>query len=425
MAARATGSGGAGRDGGGLSHARVAVYARFSSDRQSEASIDDQVARARRYAAQHGATVDEARVFTDYAVSAASMQRPGWEALMRAAEARVIDAILVEDLSRVSRKVGDTAIVVERLQWLGVRLIGIADSIDTAQGTSAAKVQTTIKSLMSDLYLDELRDKTLRGLEGRARAGLATGALPYGYRSTARAEGGHAIEIDDERAAVVRRIFDLHAAGWARPRIARALNAEQVPAPRSTRRLGAPGWMSSTIRWILNNERYIGRWAFGARRWVKAPGTNRRRPIAREGGELVSVERPELAIVTPEQWAAVHPGSAVAVVERSRARQGAGRRGYLLSGLLRCECGASMGIHGGDATRRYYRCTAAQMRGTCPNRVSLRESLVRGHVLDAIRDHLFAPHAIETIRTRAAARLVRAEARGEHVVVLVTRQGDA
>jgi DNA invertase Pin-like site-specific DNA recombinase len=60
-------------------------------------------------------------------------------------------------------------------------LVGVADGVDTSG--KEAKVTFTVKSLLSDMYLDELSDKTRRGLEGRALAGFSTGGRPLGYRS--------------------------------------------------------------------------------------------------------------------------------------------------------------------------------------------------------------------------------------------------
>ena len=60
----------------------VAIYARFSSEMQNERSIDDQVRRCREFITQQGGRGEDAKVFADYAVSGASLDRPGFEALM-------------------------------------------------------------------------------------------------------------------------------------------------------------------------------------------------------------------------------------------------------------------------------------------------------------------------------------------------------
>lgn len=151
-----------------LSTARVAIYARYSSDKQSETSIEDQVRRCRDHLQRAGADPSAAEVFSDFAISGASLKRPGFEAMMAAVERGVVEAIVTEDLSRISRDFADAAAIFKRLQFARVPLVGVADGIDT--GAKHAKLSYTVKSLVADLYLDDLRDKTLRGLEGRALA---------------------------------------------------------------------------------------------------------------------------------------------------------------------------------------------------------------------------------------------------------------
>ncbi|HEX4352783.1 MAG TPA: recombinase family protein, partial [Polyangiales bacterium] len=152
---------------------RVAAYARYSSDRQNEASVDDQLRRLRTFASAHGRAVNDALTFTDHAISGASTARPGFEALMERVKRREIDVLLVEDTSRLSRDNADALNLYKQLSYYGVQLVAISDGIDSS--TKGAKLAYSVKALMSDLYLEDLRDKTLRGLEGRAIAGHATG----------------------------------------------------------------------------------------------------------------------------------------------------------------------------------------------------------------------------------------------------------
>lgn len=188
----------------------VAIYARYSSANQNERSIDDQVRRCREYIALHGGNPDAAKVFTDFAISGASLDRPGFEAMMTAVNGGTIKTIITEDLSRISRDFADSAMIFKRLEFKQVPLVGVADGIDTS--ARGAKMAFTFKSLMSEMYLDDLRDKTLRGLEGKALAGLATGAVPYGFHTApiTNERGdvtGHRIEIHEAEAKIVRRIF--------------------------------------------------------------------------------------------------------------------------------------------------------------------------------------------------------------------------
>src|SRR5437773_1282478 len=96
---------------------RPAIYARFSSSRQDERSIEDQVRRCREHLGDRDGTVE---VFADYAVSGASLKRPGFEALMAAVDAGAVTAIVTEDISRISRDFADAAHFFKRLQYARV-----------------------------------------------------------------------------------------------------------------------------------------------------------------------------------------------------------------------------------------------------------------------------------------------------------------
>ena len=190
--------------------------------------------RCREYVKQQGGNPDSAQVFPDFAQSGASLERPGFEAMMAAVDAGRIKVIVTEDMSRISRDFADSAQIFKRLQFLRVPLIGVADGIDTS--SKHAKLSFTVKSLVADIYLDDLRDKTLRGLEGRALAGFATGNVAYGYHTVPVEEGGRAIgnkiEIHPRESIIIRRIFDEARSGRSFAAIAAGLNRDRIPSPR-------------------------------------------------------------------------------------------------------------------------------------------------------------------------------------------------
>lgn len=397
---------------------RVAIYARFSSDQQNAASAADQIDRCRRYADARGWTVRDDLIFRDEALSGASMDRPGAIRLLDAVAAGRVDLVLVEDTSRLSRREADLHDLIDRLAFARVGLIGIADGVDvTARG---GRLTAGIRATMAAEYLRDLSDKTRRGMVARARAGLSTGGLAYGYRSRPRDGGGFAVEVDPERAETIRRIFAAYVGGRSQKQIAAALNADGIPAPRARANRRGRGWQHTAVRSILRNERYTGRWTFGAKSWVKEPGTNLRKVRAGLAAEVV--ERPELAIVDRATWAAVND-------RFSHHRTGARRRvTHMLSGLLRCGvCGVVMTIHGGSPGRRYYTCASARAGGGCANRKGLLEPAARGLVVDGIRAFLAeAPAHLEELvadelagataeagaeRGTVAARLVATEAK--------------
>ena len=98
---------------------RAIVYARYSSDNQSEASIDDQVRVCRRYAELQGFTV--VAEYEDAAVSGASILRPGYQSLLEDARKGAIDIVLAEALDRLSRDLADVATLYKHLSYLGIR----------------------------------------------------------------------------------------------------------------------------------------------------------------------------------------------------------------------------------------------------------------------------------------------------------------
>lgn len=397
-----------------LAGRRVAIYARFSSLNQREASIDDQVRRCREHIQQQGGMVEDALIFTDSAVSGASLDRRGFEEMMRLVDARprLVDAIVTEDLSRITRDFADAAALFKRLQYVDVPLLGVADGIDTS--ATHAKLSYGLKALVSDVYLSDLSDKTKRGLAGRALAGYSTGGLPYGYRSVPEHDGrggvvGYRVLVEPAQAAVVCRIFTSYANGMSYAAIAGALNAEGVPPPRAHSSHRKRGWTDSTIRAILKNRAYIGETAFRAREWRRLPGTNKRRYRKRDEREVIRRQYADRRVVDQTLWDAVQARLASVrakyVGDAKMPRAPGHRTSYPLSGLLHCAaCGSTMVITGGSAAR-YYICGSAKSRRLCTNRLSVREDVARRCILGAIREQLTAAGAVDYLRRQIAERL--------------------
>ncbi|MGH7358846.1 MAG: recombinase family protein, partial [Candidatus Rokuibacteriota bacterium] len=240
-------------------------------------------------------------------------------------------------------------------------------------------VQLAVKGLMNELYLDDLRDKTHRGLSGRIARGLSAGGRIFGYRTVAvtsesaipRKTAPARYEIDPAEAMIVRRIFQDYAAGRSLVTLAHTLNVEGVPFPAKDTKRGPArrGWAVSTLGVILATEKYVGTWVWNKTRFLKDPVTGRRRPMPRPEIEWIRQDRPELRIVDSALWAAAQARRAANPRTRGGPRERVSR--YLLSGLLRCaSCGARMIAQ--RTTRRkngrvyaygWYRCSFAAHKG--------------------------------------------------------------
>jgi DNA invertase Pin-like site-specific DNA recombinase len=335
---------------------------------------------------------------------------------MVAVDSGELDVVVVEDLSRLSRDIEHAASVRKRFAFSGVRLIGIADGIDTLG--NGGDLLYGVKSILSEQYLKDLGDKTSRGLRDRAQIGRVTGALPYGYASAAAPDGqGKVPVIVAAQAAIVQRIFGMRAAGRSYRDIAKTLNDEGVEPPRGRQRDSRKrrdGWAMSGVRSMLQNSKYAGRWTFGARAWKKSPTTGKRvvRPAE---SPVVEVALPELRIVDEETWSCVE-----AINEEARkrhategpsayAREGGAstaRRVYPLSTLIRCGvCGGPMVIEKTQKPR--YRCDASRGNGgSCDNSRTVMEEALREAFTSAMLRYFDRPevvsHLIETARAELA-----------------------
>lgn len=326
---------------------RCAIYARFSSDRQSPSSITDQIRKCREYAAQQGWTVLDSHVYSDEAAAATEMERSGLQGLLAAATAnsvRRFDCILIDDSSRLTRRLADALNLFERLTFAGIRVVAVSQGVDTV--SPQADLLIGVHGLIDAVYWRELATKTHRGMQGRALEGLATGGRCFGYRSTTAENGTVRLEREPAEAETVRRIFELYRSGQSLKRIAWKLNADGVKSPQPQKGRLSRSWCTSSVRTILKNERYLGRLVWNKTRKLRVPGTGRRVYRPRPESEWVRKDAPHLRIVPDGLWAAVqHRFDLVRRLwQRKDARSGLAvgqqRHVYLFSGFLKCgECG--------------------------------------------------------------------------------------
>jgi site-specific DNA recombinase len=370
---------------------RAVIYARFSTDMQRDASIDDQIRSCREHAVRQGLEVVD--VYSDKAISGASLMRSGIQKLLRDAQSNAFDVVLSEGLDRLSRNQADIASIYQKLQFRGV-------VIETVSEGLISEMHIGLKGTMNSLFLKDLAIKTHRGLKGRALAGKSAGGKAYGYQNVIHYDAsGEPIrgdrKINPVEAAVVRRIFKDYAAGLSPKKIAEALNIEKVPAPAGA------DWGTSTLHGnrergtgILNNELYIGRQIWNRLAYVKDPDTGKRVSRLNPEADWVITDIPELQIIDQALWDAVRKRQGVMKVKDTDVPVWDRRRPRtLFSGLMTCgACGGGFA----KVSQTQFGCSRARNKGkaVCTNMATISQAELEALILDALQNNLMDPEAL-------------------------------
>ena len=374
---------------------RAVIYARYSSDNQRDASIEDQVRQCRARIDQEGWQRGE--VYSDHAISGATTLRPGYQKMLEDARAGRFEVLVAEALDRLSRDQENIAGLFKQLSFAGVRLFTLSEG-------EVGELHVGLKGTMNALFLKDLAQKTRRGLEGRIRQGKSGGGLCFGY------DIAHSVDpasepvhgerrINQIEAAIIRRIFEEFAKGRSPRAIAGALNKEAIPGPAGKM------WGASTIygNWrrgtgILNNELYIGRLVWNRQQFMKDPNTGRRQARLNPETKWIVERVPHLRILDDHLWNLVKEHqrenrSRVMTKDKGIRCERARRPRYLLSGLLRCgTCGGGFS----KISQTHYGCSTARNKGTCDNLLTLRRDELEAKVLDGLRHQLMHPEMVRT-----------------------------
>ena len=304
---------------------RAVIYARYSSDNQRDASIEDQVRQCHARIDHEGWQRGE--VYSDHAISGATTLRPGYQKMLEDARAGRFEVLVAEALDRLSRDQENIAGLFKQLSFAGVRLITLSEG-------EVGELHVGLKGTMNALFLKDLAQKTRRGLEGRIRQGKSGGGLCFGYDVVNSVDpAGEPVHgerrINQIEAAIVRRIFEEFAKGRSPRAIAGALNKEAIPGP------AGKAWGTSTIygNWrrgtgLLNNELYIGRLVWNRQQFIKDPNTGRRQARLNPETKWIVESVPHLRILDDDLWNLVKVRQRV-----SRSRVMTKTKAYALSVL--------------------------------------------------------------------------------------------
>jgi site-specific DNA recombinase len=353
------------------------IYARYSSDLQNAASIEDQVRLCKEHLDKDQIKVRD--VFVDRAISGSALQtRAGIKALLEEVARGGVDVVIAEALDRLSRDQEDIARIYKRLCFAQVKLMTLAEG-------EINELHIGLKGTMNALFLKDLAHKTRRGQRGRVELGKIPGGKSYGYRLLPSLNDDGTVnrgerEIIEEEATVIKRIFREYVEGRTARQIASGLNKDHISSPRG----GA--WNASTINGnkkrrngILNNELYLGNIIYNRQSFVRDPETGKRRSRPNPEALWVTKHVPHLQIIDNDIWDKAQALKAKYASKCGNKRQ---TRKRLLTGLVKCGCcDGGMTIIG----RERYACSAHREQGTCTNGTSIKARELEQRVFDGLQ----------------------------------------
>lgn len=389
---------------------RAAVYARYSSEMQASQSAQDQINRIKflaendqiqsRLFSQNKIIIHPDWIYKDEAITGKVAGRFGYQRILQGIREKAFDLLIVDDLSRLTRSLGNLLDLYQLLRHHDVELVSISDRVSSADPN--AKTFFTVRGMISDFGNDIHAERTKRGLEARAREMFSTGVKPYGYGSKAtRIEKRKGREVKShfelfvipEQAEVIQKIYQLYADGYGKIYISKNLNQLGIKPPRIS-----TGWKPGIISKILSNEKYIGKWVYNKVTYSTDPETNKKVTKLKPQNEWIAHNKEELRIVSLELWGKVQKRLKVnlevrdkAPINSSKKIFGNNRRlddRHLLSGTLACgDCGSAVVLVTGKGGG-YYGCFGAYRQGICPSKSLIRRDKIEKAFIDYLKKSL-------------------------------------
>ena len=369
---------------------KTALYCRLSQDDGLEGdsnSIQNQKNILQKFAEDHH--FPNPCFYVDDGFSGGNFQRPAFQQMISDMENGEIGIIVTKDLSRLGRNQLHTGLYIEeRFPMFGVRYIAINDNVDT--DSSESNDLMPFKNLFNEWFIRDTSRKIRAVLKAKAERGERLGTrAPYGYIKDPETKK---LAVDDEAAAIVRRIFAMCASGNGPSQIARILKKEQVLTPTmyAYTRYGMNhtcldtahpyNWSDSAIANLLENEIYLGN-TVNMKYSSKSYKDKRRVEHSRE--ECLVFKDTHPALITQEVWDIVQR------VRKNRRRPTKMEEQNKYSGLVFCaDCGSNMVLHRArtmSASYNHFTCRTYKKDGESCTGHYIRECVLDEVVLEDLR----------------------------------------
>lgn len=347
---------------------RAAVYIRYSSENQREGySVEYQLDECKKYIDEQGFVF--VKSYVDEAVSGRSANnRNGFFDLLADVKLGLYDVVIVYKYSRFARNLMEATLYRQQIEKNGARLISAMERIDDS--TPEGRMMRNIIVAMDEYYSDNLSVFVQSSMYTAAKSGKYLGGiLPYGFSVNS---DGEFIENKAE-ADIVRRVFELRAAGAMPAEILRIFRDEGVRS-----RNGKP-FTQQLLNKIVRNEKYIGVYKYSVK-----------------GYEPIRIENAFAPIVDRQLWDRVQ--LLVDNLNVKRAAKGRTRKNiYPLTGKIFCACCGEpfTGNSKGNGIA-YYTCRGQDKLQICQNG-SVLKSMLEDYVFGKIKELILSENHVEDI----------------------------
>lgn len=310
--------------------------------------------------------------FCDDGYTGMNFDRPAVQKMLSMA-GNPIWCIIVKDFSRFGRNLLDVGDYLDQIfPFLGVRFIAVNEDYDSKNSLgSSVSLDVSLKAMIYEMYSRDISEKTRCVQQAKMKKGEYLCAIAfYGYKRSETVK--NRLEIDGQAAVVVRRIFQMAAAGETPAQIAVKLNAEGIPSPLAYRRDnntdGMRGWKvagetsywtQKNVRRIVSDERYTG-CLVSRKRTVT--DVSKKTTVLLPKEEWIVAEDTHEAIVSKEIY-----GQAQKVLKKCPRKKPPGKPAQRFRGLLKCAvCGRALA-----------RTICKEPYFSCPTRKALPDSPCR------------------------------------------------
>ncbi|QSO50154.1 recombinase family protein [Alicyclobacillus curvatus] len=338
---------------------RCAVYARVSTDMLAQKdSLENQRSFFEHYIMQKEWRLHD--IYPDEGISGTSTaKRLELQRLMKDAESRKFEVVLVKSLSRWARDTVDSITLVRRLKSYGICLITVDDNYNSFDDVNEMRLQ--MYSMFAQQESESASVRVKFGIAERSRNGVFHGTPPYGYDKVA----GKLVP-NPQHAQTVRLIYRLYLyEGWGWQKIANYLTDKKVPSPR--RLMGAKNaghaWHETAVKIILSNRHYTGDLVQGRSKvdrgnklFNQERGYKMRQQV--EESRWIIVEDAHTAIISREEFTAVQEKLANKARTKFRGR---GKKSLFARLAFCSDCGKGMNYKN---DREGYVCATYQKRGS-------------------------------------------------------------